>query len=280
MPLSTDVLRERISRQQWTSHNIRLNDEVTTCPDVGCPFEGDLRMRSIERIVDFVFGGDWSHLRIADLGSLEGGFALACARKGATVLGVEVRQANFEKLLLLKEHFELPNLTFEKADVKDFTRERFGEFDVVLALGILYHLDEPAKWLKQIAACTRTALVIDTHFAPADKAALARIDPRISALSRMEEVRYGNGIYRGRWFEESPNLKNREGNLWASYSNSRSFWLTKESLLRAVRDAGFHLVLEQHDHSADRYDQLNYVSPRTMLVGLKPRKDNPVRVAS
>jgi hypothetical protein len=271
LPLTTDNLRDRLAHQRWTSHNIRLNDELTTCPSLGYAFENDSRLKAIERMFDFTFGSDWGMLRIADLGSLEGGFALACARKGAEVLGLEARRANFDKLLLLKEHFDLPKLKFELGDVKDFRAERYGKFDAVLALGILYHLDSPVEWLAQVAETTETALVIDSHFAPADKDALRRVAPGLSALSDIEEKVYQGLVYRGRWFTEFPPNSDREANLWASYSNWRSFWLTKESLVRAVRDAGFPLVLEQHEYSVAQFDHLNTIFPRTLLVGLKTK---------
>jgi hypothetical protein len=111
--------------------------------------------------------------------------------------------------------------------------------------------------------------VVDTHFAPVDEAALQRIDPRIAALSAIEVQQVGGISYRGRWFTEYPEDAVSEKMLWASYSNWRSFWLTKESLLRAIRDAGFHLVFEQHDYSVDSHDRMAIEFPRTMIVGIK-----------
>jgi hypothetical protein len=253
---------------QWTSHNIRLTEELTTWPG-HYDFFIDGRLKAIERFFRLIFGEDLNGLRIADLGSLEGGFALAMALRGAEVVGLEARRTNFEKLEVIRDHFNLPNLNFVLADVKDFTVERFGLFDVTLALGILYHLDAPAAWLRQVAAATRRVVVIDSHFAPADETALCRIDPRIAALSEIEAMQTGGVPYHGRWFTEYGADEASEDKVWASYSNWRSFWLTKESLLRAVRDAGFHLVLEQHDYSVDSHDRMSVEFPRTMIVGIK-----------
>jgi hypothetical protein len=60
-----------------------------------------------------------------------------------------------------------------------------------------------------------------------------------------------------------------ENQLWASYSNRSSFWLTKESLLRALLRAGFDLVLEEHDYSADFYEHFTEVFPRGMFLAIK-----------
>jgi hypothetical protein len=269
LALDTETLKQRLAKQRWTGHNLRLNDEVTTWPGHSDFDPLDLRLKAIRRILRFTFGDQPGKLRIADLGALEGGYSLALARQGAEVIGVEARKLNFDKLALLEEHFALPNLKFVMADVKEFTAERYGAFDVVLALGILYHLDRPVEWLRQVAAATRRLIVIDSHFAPADDHALSKIDPRLSALSALETVTYNGISYQGRWFKEFEPTFSPEEELWASYSNWRSFWLTKGSLVRAIRDAGFDLVLEQHDYSADSHDRLAIEFPRTMIVGLK-----------
>ena len=99
---------------------------------------------------------------MADLGCLEGGFSLAFAQLGAEVVAIEARAENFEKCRLVQEHFGLPNLRFVQGDVKDFDRARYGDFDVVLALGILYHLDDPVAWLRQVAGATRAVLYVET----------------------------------------------------------------------------------------------------------------------
>jgi hypothetical protein len=265
---TTAELQQKLKNQNWTAHNIRLNPEVTTIPGQPDFAETDERLKAILRVLRLLHDEDLTSLRIADLGCLEGGFAWALARRGASVLGIEARAANLSKALLLKEHFQLDRLEFIQEDAKAFSFERFGSFDVVLALGILYHLDSPVEWLSQIAGATQH-LIVDTHFAPATGEALALIDPRISNLSEIIQIRHGQHDYEGRWFTEYGEDVDPEPQLWASYSNHRSFWLTKESLLVAMCRAGFDLVFEQHDYSAYSYRHFEQVFPRTLLVGLK-----------
>jgi hypothetical protein len=275
MPLSDDVLRERLSTQQWTAHNIRLSDQITTLPDGPDFMETDDRLRAIRRVLRMVFGESLHGLKIADLGCLEGGFSLAFAQAGASVVGVEARELNIEKCRLLQEHFALPNLNFVQADVKDFNVHSFGGFHVVLALGILYHLDNPLPWLQQVAHATKTLLIVDTHFAPATDAALAKIDPRLAALSPLTDLDYGEHMYQGRWFHEYDPEADPEPNLWASYSNNRSFWLTQESLVFSMRHIGFDLSLQQHDWTMDRYSFFAETYPRTMVLGIKSQECPP-----
>ncbi len=247
-------LRSTLQAQTWTSHNIQLADGLTTMPGTPDFMTGDTRLAAIRRVVRTRFGNDISGLRVADLGCLEGGFAAALALEGAVVVGLEAREANVAKAEVLRRCLALSNLSFQMADVKTFTHDLFGSFDLVLALGIAYHLDRPAAWLRQIAGATQTMLIVDSHFAPADDAALQLMRSDIRELSPLELEPDTN--YEGRWyFEFDPDISElgRAENQWASWSNHRSFWLTEESLLRALLDAGFDNVAQQHDATVGSY---------------------------
>jgi Methyltransferase domain len=271
MPLSDDELRRRLAGQQWTSHNMKLTDTISTMPGQPDFAATDMRLHAVQRVIKLLYPDNLANLRIADLGCLEGGFAMELSRGGAKVLGLEARAKNLEKAALLKEHFELPDMELLCADVKDFTAARFGTFDVVLALGILYHLDRPVQWLQQIGKATEKVLIVDTHFAPADEPSLRQMDERLAALSGLEKTEVGGATYEGRWFSEYSEDQDREAQLWASYSNRKSFWLTKESLLLALVRAGFDLVFEQHDYSSAFYKYFTTTYPRGMFVAIKNR---------
>jgi SAM-dependent methyltransferase len=269
MPLSDDALRKRLARQPWTAQNIRLSDQVTTMPGKPDFLETDIRLQGMLRALAPIYGGRLDGVRVADLGCLEGGFALALARRGADVLGVEAREANLEKTALLKEHFELPNLNFVQADVKQFTTAAFGTFDIVLALGILYHLDDPVRWLRQIAESTRALLIVDSHLAPLDDAGVREVDPSIARLGALERMDVDGRSYEGRWFREVTLGTDRERQLWAAYSNDFSFWLTKEAMVVALHQAGFDLLFEQQDWIADQYKVFTTKLVRAMFVAAK-----------
>jgi SAM-dependent methyltransferase len=230
----------------------------------------DLRLRSIFRTLELIYGSELTNLRVADLGCLEGGFALALAQRGAQALGIEARKINMDKLLLLQEHFGLGNLDFRLGDVKGFTRDAYGMFDVVLALGILYHLDEPVAWLRQLSETTKRVLIIDTHFAPTEADGLANLDSRLP-LGDVEQIKDGPYTYEGRWFFEFGENVDPEPQLWASYSNHKSFWLTKEALVQAVQHSGFDLVYEQHDHTGMAFRRFATAFPRIMLVAARSK---------
>jgi tRNA (mo5U34)-methyltransferase len=59
------------------------------------------------------------------------------------------------------------NLEIEEldVDVPDLTSERVGQFDVVLFLGVFYHLVDPIRALQNLVALTKEVAVIETHLA-------------------------------------------------------------------------------------------------------------------
>ena len=122
MPLDPAEIRQRLATQRWTAHNVRLTPEITTIPGAPELVATNLHWRAIERFLKALHRGRLAGLRAADLGCNEGGFALALARQGVEVVGIEARADNIEKCRLLADHFALPNLRFVQADVKTFGR--------------------------------------------------------------------------------------------------------------------------------------------------------------
>ena len=67
---------------EFTAHNVRLDDGTLTKPDEACSIEAHPWFVSAQRILQAVFPGTLANVRLADLGCLEGGFAVEFARLG------------------------------------------------------------------------------------------------------------------------------------------------------------------------------------------------------
>lgn len=238
MPRSLDDLQ----RLDWTSHNIELAPGVFTLP--GQPLLHDEpRARTIRRELKRFAArdGTLAGQRALDLGCLEGGFSLELAHQGLKVLGVEGRDSNFLKCQALAEHLALPQLRFELSDVKALTPERHGRFDIVLCLGLLYHLDDPATFLALLGrelTPERAVMFLDTHIAPPDDVALAGFEGH-SALSPLVTTRHEGHDYAGRWYHEYDGAAPVPDEAWTSVSNPRSFWPTEAALITMLVRGGF-----------------------------------------
>jgi 2-polyprenyl-3-methyl-5-hydroxy-6-metoxy-1,4-benzoquinol methylase len=147
---------------EFTAHNIRLDNGSFTKPDLGYSMDADEWFVSARRLLDTVFPGDKNHYRLADLGCLEGGFAVEFARMGFQVLGIEVRQANIAACNYVKPNTNLPNMEFIKDDARNIAK--YGLFDVVFCKGVLYHLGKPKEFLTTLSAVTTKLLILQTHF--------------------------------------------------------------------------------------------------------------------
>jgi SAM-dependent methyltransferase len=227
----------------WTAHNIRLGEDLFTRDSSASGDEWRvLRVRQL--VHDLI--GPISGLRVLDLGCLEGLYAIEFALQGAEVVAIEGREANIEKARFAKETLALDKLELIQDDVRNLSAEEFGSFDLVLCIGLLYHLDAPDVFvfLEQLGSvCTRLAIV-DTHIALAARATRDYRGRQYAGLSFVEH-------------SPAASDEEREQHLWASLDNIESFWPTEPLLLRALSKVGFTTIAEvklpaQSDVPADR----------------------------
>jgi SAM-dependent methyltransferase len=148
---------------EFTAHNIRLDDGTFTWPEAGESMESYPWLTAARRVLDTVFPGDKSRFRIADLGCLEGGYAVELARMGFRVLGLEVRDSNIAACRYVKERVDLPQLEFVQDDAWNIAR--YGTFDAVFCCGLFYHLDHPRRFLEILSSVITRLLILNTHFA-------------------------------------------------------------------------------------------------------------------
>jgi tRNA (mo5U34)-methyltransferase len=108
---------------------------------------------------------------VLDVGAWDGFFSFEAERRGAS----RVVAADFYSWHGLgwgtqkgKAGFELARAALGSRvedidiDVMDLSPERVGTFDVVLFLGVLYHLRHPLLALEQVASVTRGLLIVET----------------------------------------------------------------------------------------------------------------------
>jgi 2-polyprenyl-3-methyl-5-hydroxy-6-metoxy-1,4-benzoquinol methylase len=223
--------REIIDRDgPWTSHNIHLGHGLyTRDPHAGT----DVKLRRVTQLVADAAGGKLAGLRVLDLACLEGGYALALSRRGARTVGIEGREVSVTKARFAAEALGVDDAEFLQGDVRDLSVEKHGRFDVVLCLGILYHLEAPDvfRFVESIAEVCSGFAVIDTHV----------------GLRGRDARTYKGQEYRGFTFQEhapASGAQERLRSLWASLDNSTSFWPTRPSLLNLLARSGFTSILE------------------------------------
>jgi tRNA (mo5U34)-methyltransferase len=106
---------------------------------------------------------------VLDIGAWDGFYSFECERRGAArVVASDLfawrhtgtnGKAGFEVARrALGSHVEDMEI-----DVFEISPETVGMFDIVLFLGVLYHLQDPMRGLAHAASVTRELLVVETH---------------------------------------------------------------------------------------------------------------------
>jgi tRNA (mo5U34)-methyltransferase len=143
-------------------HNLHLPDGTQTAPDHAL---GDFPRYKWETLAPHLPSRltGWTAL---DIGCNAGYYSFELARRGATVVGIDLdahylRQAHWAaRELGLEDRVE-----FRRMQVYELARSA-EEFDLVLFMGVFYHLRYPLLGLDLVARCTRRLMVFQTLTLP------------------------------------------------------------------------------------------------------------------
>ena len=201
--------------------------------ELGFEIDNSALSRKVVRAVCDLAHRPLTGLRVLDLACAHGHYSFEMAKRGAQVLGIEGRASWLEQARRTKEETSLSNVEFVQDDVRNLCKEKYGEFDIVLCLGILYHLDAPDlfDFLERVFEVCRDFAIIETHFAAT---------PTVGREWR------GKRYWGATAFEHQVGATREEKlqNLGASLDNEASFWLTQASLYNILQHVGFTSVFD------------------------------------
>lgn len=112
-----------------------------------------------------LLGGSLEGKRVLDLGCNAGFWSLQAVEAGCDyVLGVDGRQSNIDQANFVFEAKEIEDdrYDFIADDLFGVDLESFGEFDVVLCLGLMYHISKHVQIMEKISNINKDVLVVDT----------------------------------------------------------------------------------------------------------------------
>jgi len=118
------------------------------------------RMNAINGAVMALYGGALEGRRVLDLACNHGAFSLdLLARGAAQARGVDLRRENIAKAGLLARHLGAVNAEFVQGDIY---AEVEGRYDIVLCLGLMYHVTRPWELVELCYRLCTGMAVIDT----------------------------------------------------------------------------------------------------------------------
>lgn len=152
-----EELRAEIARVNWW-HQIDLRNGIVTPGRDHSPFKlGQIHLPD-----------DLTGKSVLDIGAWDGFFSFEAERRGARRV-VALDSAAWQSPIVGKHGFELARRVLNsrvediELDVVDISPESVGTFDVVLFLGVLYHMRHPQLALDRVAAVTSEMLILETH---------------------------------------------------------------------------------------------------------------------
>ncbi len=241
----------------YTAHNIRLLEGVYTINNKA-NFD-HFKLNRIKQILAD-YGVLQKGKKLLDIASLESMFAIEFAMEGLEVTSIEGRKGNLEKGKFVAKALSLKNMNFYLDDVNNITPEKFGEFDIILCTGILYHIckEKYLSFLKKVADCCKDLLIIDSFFSLHGNDYIEK-----------DRVRYRGTTWRE--FEDTASKEEKEKNVHATLSDNFSFSMTKESLLKYLEILGFSSVCEVYLPSQPNnpMDRITLVCKKASSVSLK-----------
>lgn len=163
----SNLIEKAHSREWFYSYDLPDGSSTPTYHGTDIQAIHDTRWQMLQSCLDERLGSAVDGLSAIDLASHQGWFAYQMANKGfSRVLGIDARESHVSDSTLIRDIYGLENLSFEQADVHEQVAGQRGQFDVVLMLGLLYHLENPVGALRTCRELCKNICLIETQIVP------------------------------------------------------------------------------------------------------------------
>lgn len=217
-----DLRKEAEALGPWF-HNLHLPDGTQTAP--AHPM-GDFPHNNWEAFA-LRIPRDLSGWRVLDIGCNAGYYSFQMARRGADVVGIDLderylKQARWAAEVLGHED----RVRFERKQIYDLAQEE-EPFDMVLFLGVFYHLRYPLLGLDIVRDITRRMMVFQTLETPSAAQAERTWEVGFDEVGALDAEGWPRLSFVEHTFEQDPT------NWWVA---------NREGVLALLRSAGFDVV--------------------------------------
>jgi tRNA (mo5U34)-methyltransferase len=149
--MTDDEVRARIAAVPEWYHPIEIRPGIIT--------PGTNDARTVIEALDLP--ADCRGMRALDLGTRDGFFAFELERRGAEVVAVDY-VAKADSGFAVAADLLGSRVTYFQRNLYDLNSATFGTFDIVLFLGLLYHLPDPLGALRIVRDLTRHRMYLET----------------------------------------------------------------------------------------------------------------------
>lgn len=178
---------------------------------------------------------DLTGLRVLDVGCNAGFYAVEAKRRNAAfVLGVDSQRHQIRQATFVRRALGL-DIALRRLSVYDLSRKTVGEFDITLALGLVYHCKHLVLALERLFEITRGTLILETAVLLPDAPSTGPINYTVGTLTRQ--------IHPLAYVENDPGSKESVFNWFLPSSSAMA------ALLRDVGFSEVSLVEERGDRA-------------------------------
>jgi tRNA (mo5U34)-methyltransferase len=111
------------------------------------------------RIAQFPIPEDLTGKRVLDVGTWDGWFAMEMERRGAEVVAIDRwENPRFHEIRELLDS----RVDYRQLSVYDLDPDRLGRFDIVLFMGVLYHLKHPLLALERVCSVATDLVAVES----------------------------------------------------------------------------------------------------------------------
>jgi tRNA (mo5U34)-methyltransferase len=167
--MTRDEIISEIKRLEPWFHCIDLGDGLATKTKsaIGEPVE---HPRPTWEIVKAALPNDLSGKTVLDVGCNAGFYSIKAKERGAArVLGIDAQRELIRQAVFVRNVKGL-EIDYQRMSVYDLDSRELGQFDVTLALGLIYHCKHLVLALEKLFLVTRELLILETAIYPPEKA--------------------------------------------------------------------------------------------------------------
>jgi tRNA (mo5U34)-methyltransferase len=143
--------------------------EIEVAPGIVTPGDDSNRMK-LPILDELGFPSSMQGLRALDIGCSDGYFSFEMERRGAQVVAIDFVPETYTGFATVRQILA-SNVEYRMDNVYNLTPEAYGTFDVVLFMGVLYHLRKPLAALDSIRSVMKPGgqlfagtMMIDEYF--------------------------------------------------------------------------------------------------------------------
>ncbi len=127
----------------------------------------DTRLKMMDSAINPLLGQSLAGQTVIDLACHQGYFSLSLAARGAErVLGVDARPEHIADATLMAELGGYSQFEGQISDIHALDTQATGKFDIVLMLGLIYHLENPVGAIRTAHALTNKVCLVETQVVP------------------------------------------------------------------------------------------------------------------